>query len=685
VNKPSGDRNPAPLAGLARLAVGGIALLLILGCPEDPPTAPTVEGLAGIGGVALFVEGSLDGWTLEALDDDGGTRPLDPGPSPVIDPEGSASTTYTLSADGASILEVAPRELALVDTTSPSPPILLADEALELGLALDGGDASLARGNLLVRRVSDTGEITYLNPGCLEGTLEAACWHGELLTLVDEVSVLELGDHTFSLPPYTPAAGEPRTARFGPYLQVVDDQGQEVLAGKDLRAIFVGRTLGFGDLHAHTNLSGDGCEDIEDRCGNRGDYPGQDHFETALGADLDFAAITDHGEWDVLHQEGEAPIEIWDATVDLVSAALPLEDEGFVPFLGYEWTNFVNVLDQMGEGETGDDYRDQLVAGHKTVLFRQTSACQDYRIGSESETPILIKGDSGQSYSKFGDKVEATTVADFHAAMDAAEGACGALDWMTFFHHSGYLVPTPVDWALPANEPDPEVERLVEISSEHGSSECRDPTQDGCDFRVTDEDFHEHLGWGSVQEALSLGYRLGFLGGTDSHDGRPGTLGDGPSWVGIFQDLDGDGQADEAIQLFHDGALTGVFAEPPLDRVALWDALYDRNTLATTGPRGRLAMAAVTEDGLAALPGDELVADVFPLALTVVAEPDGPYQVDRIEVVEPEGGTVLHQAEGGSLVVDLEDPGTDAVYVRVRLWDGGDEHRVWFSPLFIVR
>ncbi len=281
--------------------------------------------------------------------------------------------------------------------------------------------------------------------------------------------------------------------------------------------------------------------------------------------------------------------------------------------------------------------------------------------------------------------MEANSTAELSEALAGAEAICAELEWMSFFHHPSYLMPNPVDWALPENAPDPEVERLVEIASEHGSSECRDSTQDGCDFHATHEGYHEHLGWGSVQEALSLGHRLGFLGGTDSHDARPGSLADGPSHVGIFQDTNGDGVGDTPIELFHGGALTGAYISGELDRASLWTALQDRHTLATTGPRGRLALAALTQDGVVALPGDELLASAFPLQLRVVADPGDPYEVERIEVVEPDGGTTLLVAEGSSLEADLADPGTDAIYVRVRLWDGGDEHRVWFSPLFIQR
>jgi hypothetical protein len=673
---------------MERAGVGLLLCLAACGCPttDDPWAGATFEPLSGEGGVALCSELPDGDWTVEAIEPGAGPRlvPLEAG-GLTIDPDGAADTVYRLTPDGGDPAEFTPAQLSLIDSSTPTPALLLAGDVLQLDLALDAGDATLARGDLLVRRVADDGQVSFFNPNCAgDATLAPGCWIDDAEPLVEDLGMAELAGAAQQLPPYGPVATEPRGARFGLFLRITDGQGREVLMGEEIPAVFLGAALVFGDPHAHSNFSDDGCEDVEASCADRGDSPAEDFFDNAVAAGLDFAALTDHGEWDVLQTEGQPPLEIWPATLDVVERALPLEEAGFVPLLGYEWSNFVEVWEFMDPGDDGDDYREFLTAGHKTVLFRQTSACAGYRVGAPGDQDSITKGDSGQTYTRAEDSPAALTTGEFRQRMDEAAAACGEQTWMTFFHHPAYLVPSAVDWALPDNEPDPTVERLVEIASEHGSSECRDAALDGCGFWADDADFHQHLGWGSAQEALALGYRLGFLGGTDSHDGRPGSLDDGPCSVGIFQDTNGDGTA-EPLSMFHDGAITGVYLAGELGRVALWDALWERHTLATTGPRGRLAMAALTDDGLVAMPGEELPADAFPLRLLVAVDPGAPYEVDRVEVIEPDGGSVVLQAKGGVLSAELVDPGTDAVYVRARVWDGGDEHRVWFSPLFIAR
>jgi hypothetical protein len=92
-----------------------------------------------------------------------------------------------------------------------------------------------------------------------------------------------------------------------------------------------------------------------------------------------------------------------------------------------------------------------------------------------------------------------------------------------------------INWHRPHN---PERQRLVEICSNWGISEEGGPL--------------------SVQEALRLGYKFGFTGGTDNHSAEPGN----PEFGGI----------------------TGVFA-PALTRKEIFNAIKERRTFATYGPR----------------------------------------------------------------------------------------------------
>jgi len=123
---------------------------------------------------------------------------------------------------------------------------------------------------------------------------------------------------------------------------------------------------------------------------------------------------------------------------------------------------------------------------------------------------------------------------------------------------------------------DPEVERLVEIYSIWGSSErsahegnpfpmrpVRLPRTGFADVPIDSGERPE----GFVQRALAMGRRLGFVGGGDDHDGHPGD----PISTGA-----------EPFR-YRDG-LMGVWSQE-LTRGAIFQAMYDRHTYATTGAR----------------------------------------------------------------------------------------------------
>lgn len=111
----------------------------------------------------------------------------------------------------------------------------------------------------------------------------------------------------------------------------------------------------------------------------------------------------------------------------------------------------------------------------------------------------------------------------------------------------------------------PRYERLIEICQNRGASETEEPewpTLFG--------------GYGaSVQSLLAKGLRYGFVGGTDTHRGRPG------SYLCPMVGLDS-----HEVKL---AGITGVLTES-LTREALWDALYDRRCFATTGERLQLSV-----------------------------------------------------------------------------------------------
>jgi hypothetical protein len=168
----------------------------------------------------------------------------------------------------------------------------------------------------------------------------------------------------------------------------------------------------------------------------------------------------------------------------------------FVTLLGYEWTSWLH--------------------GHRHVLYFQ------------DDGPVLSSADPRYE-----------TPAQLWAGLRG-------LPALTFTHHSAGG-PIATNWAF---APDPVLEPLVEIVSVAGSSESPDSP------RV----LKNAVAGNFVRDALGRGYRLGFVGSGDSHDGHPGC----PQLTGC--------------------GLVAIQTEQ-LTREAVFEALRARRTYATNGPR----------------------------------------------------------------------------------------------------
>ncbi|MFP4249704.1 MAG: DUF3604 domain-containing protein, partial [Armatimonadota bacterium] len=115
---------------------------------------------------------------------------------------------------------------------------------------------------------------------------------------------------------------------------------------------------------------------------------------------------------------------------------------------------------------------------------------------------------------------------------------------------------------------DREHERLVEIHSVWGNSERHADAGNPFPIRTLEgEQKGRH-----VIDALNLGYHLGFVGGGDIHDGRPG------------DELAGLQVTPEEYRHLRRQGIMGVWA-PELTREAIFDALWNRRCFATTNVR----------------------------------------------------------------------------------------------------
>jgi hypothetical protein len=262
----------------------------------------------------------------------------------------------------------------------------------------------------------------------------------------------------------------------------------------------------------------------------------------------------------------------------------------FVTLLGYEWTSWTY--------------------GHRNVYFRG------------GEGPILSVADSSSN-----------SPPELWATLP--EGTA-----LTIAHHSGGG-PAATDWSVP---PPPSRERLVEISSIHGNSECF-----GCEKGI-----YSPVPGSFVQDALALGYRLGFIGGGDGHVGHPGET-ESPS-----------------------GGLAGIYASDRT-RDAVWEALEARRTFATSGERILLEVRLGTR-----WMGEEIPASGLPerLVFRVVARGTAP--IESIELLENGTPAASLSGSGETVEASLEarkrSDGLSVYYVRVTQIDGG---MAWSSPIWV--
>lgn len=202
---------------------------------------------------------------------------------------------------------------------------------------------------------------------------------------------------------------------------------------------------------------------------------------------------------------------------------------------------------------------------------------------------------------------------------------------------------------------DAEIQRLVEIYSSWGSSEC-----EGCERPIIGGALYENH---SVQYALSKGYRLGFVSGSDSHAGTPGYC----HWV-FSSEFES-----------YRGGLTCVMTDK-LTRQSLFDALYNRQTYATTGQR---ILLEFTVNGVPM--GQELsLADnpVRELNVKVIGTDD----IDHVEIISM-GHTIFRKAGNGTpelefCISDSTEPKDGWLYYYVRVHQK-DKGLAWSSPVWV--
>ncbi len=220
------------------------------------------------------------------------------------------------------------------------------------------------------------------------------------------------------------------------------------------------------------------------------------------------------------------------------------------------------------------------------------------------------------------------------------------LEALTVPHHTKSA--GGVDWRFRNNR----YQRLVEICSKW--------------------DIAEEAGPLSVQTALAMGHRLGFVGGTDSHYGLANQ--------GSYHVNDGNGLA--------------CVVAPELTREAIWQALYDRRCYATTGDR--ILLDFTIDDKPMGSDNAVDLSGVGPRRLRMRAAGTAP--IKRVEVIR--NNQVVFSADPHSDV--WEDEWNDAsdlaaaafsptfpddrpfVYYYLRLFQA-NRQRAWSSPIWFTQ
>ena len=210
-------------------------------------------------------------------------------------------------------------------------------------------------------------------------------------------------------------------------------------------------------------------------------------------------------------------------------------------------------------------------------------------------------------------------------------------------HHTSW---TGTDW----ENFDPEIQRNFELVSVHGLSET--PGEQVIASRG------DMAGMFAV-DGLKQGLQYGFVGGSDGH---------GLIWHhGIARRPDPWTQG-----------LTGVLADSG-DRESLWDALYARHTLATSGaPMGAILSVKGASNG-------DVVLQQGPVELSWSAQ--GSRTLTEIHILR--NGEVVHQVSGDGLksagtFVDEPGHGSYSYYLRVvQTQDEWTPDAAWSSPVFV--
>jgi hypothetical protein len=391
---------------------------------------------------------------------------------------------------------------------------------------------------------------------------------------------------------------------------------------------FAGQTFYFGDLHAHTGISPDGgASDLKNCmdpavCGSMADV-----FTTAQSNGLDFVAFSDHSTATAA------------AFNDFLAEILAATTDTFVTIPAIEL-----ILRYSGGGDIG----------HKNAYVFQ------------DDNTLL----AGLTKFEMTGTITPTTCADVWTNVASLSTDFGPS--LEFAHHPAAGNIMVADWSCH----DQAYQPVVEVYSGWGNSLDFATDYDPLDTPIEDSTVHEAL--------ETYGLKVGFVGGTDGHDTRPG----------LTCTLDTEWPSTH----IYGGGLTMVALDEDASflRSAIYGEMVARRTLVTSGPPMPVFVQWTTSDGARHSIGEEMrVRDSDATTLSVripfgwqgyVTEVNAVGYSDRIPLDEGMPGRWTASIDNGALpswlYVEVSIDG-EAYYGGVgACGDGGTDDRefVWSSP-----
>lgn len=333
------------------------------------------------------------------------------------------------------------------------------------------------------------------------------------------------------------------------------------------------------------------------------------------GYGYDFACLTDHDYLDGIQLTRSELAMIWNHA-DRMS-----QPGRFIALYGYEWTSPA-IAEHAGAGQAVGE-------GHRHVIYPDKSG------------PLVSYGE------------ENTGARLLRRLQD--------VDALVIAHHTAW---SGTNW----DAYDPRLQRVIEMCSTHGRFEYSGNQPIG--YR-RDHTFPEHY----VLDALARGYRLGFVGGSDSH---------GLKWHATeLPDRKSHIAAGTRVGWKRDAFRTGMTAvlAPELTREAIYQAIYERRCYATSGVPIFLDFRV---NG--ALMGSEISVQPQP---QISARVRGTAALRSVEVIRDGQVFAGLDCQAGAAVPDITFALTDTIaipgethyyYLRILQEDG---NMAWSSPIWV--